>query len=57
MPGPKCATQRAKTSKRLRGNNKEKRFKVDNEKQQAYKEKRAKRKDKESKRKARRAKG
>lgn len=54
--GIKGSCNRPKTSKRLRGNSKVKRYKVDNEKQLAYKAKRAKRKDKEAKRKARRAK-
>ena len=40
--GPKCSTQRAKSSKHLRGNSKKKRLKnEDSEKQAAYKAKRA----------------
>lgn len=35
MAGPKCATQRAKTSKHLRGNAKKKRFKNEDSAAQA----------------------
>jgi len=55
--GIKSSCNRPKTAKNLRGGRKEKRFKVDNEKQAAYKIKIALRRDKERKRKARRAKG
>lgn len=50
MAGPKCATQRAKTSKHLRNNSKKKRFKnEDSTKQAAYKSKIATRRAKKKK--------
>ena len=50
MSGPKCATQRAKTSKHLRSNTKKKRFKnEDSTKQAAYKAKISVRRSKKNK--------